>query len=321
MDTLCNLELDLEYLTSQIVSGVYFPKDYVTIRTGLSKIKTIDVSNEIDLIQAGIQKIIISSFGTLKDKEIEKFYLGKQPELLDLLSALQRETSAWSPKFEEALVAKFEEAMVEMEQNMQGQDSVGMGEAIAIASNAKTELDFYRETHKKLLTNSILIEKIISLYGISSIKVPKKKIKVNLDKQYQQYINELLFEFDQLFDNLELSVVLGRALGTIQSLFPKQPPLDPLITDQANNILDILSSPQDFYTDCETESIATDTVGKTFGFCYPEYYHKYMEIYLEKYDKMDFQDQINFKKSFGVNENYSDLLMLTNAYIKISYTT
>ena len=102
---------------------------------------------------------------------------------------------------------------------------------------------------------------------------------------------------------------------TIISALPPPNNLNPFKKDEVENLLQVLSNPKEFYTFCRLNEIISPLVGTLFGHCYPGFYHMYLDMYLDDYENMNYQEQINFRKCFGLTENNTQLITLCSSHI------
>lgn len=308
-ETIGNSELDSEYLAAQIIRGVLFPPEYIQTRSYFCDIKIVDFVADIYMLQMSIQKEIVSPFGTLQDKKVEKFSSGDHPALLELVKMLQAKCEDLLPVYEEGAREAFREALKEMHENIQGQDFLGMGQAFQVAASHKAELDHLRITKNTLEIISNQCEYLIQNYGVSDAKLKKKGIKPGNNTEYKLFIQDLINQPESFSGNIVLAMTMGRTLDAIKKALPMSDPvLNPFKLDETECLLESLCYPKDFYNMCESDKIVSRGIGETFGKCYPEYWKKFFNMYLEKYEDMDYQKQIQFRKCFGVGKNDTALV-------------
>jgi len=320
MKYLTDVELELENLASKILKGMVVPTNYINIHTYFCQLELLNVSEEISLLLHTLQKKLVTDMGLLKESQLEKYFYGQNPEIIEILSSLKLEVDMWEPKYKQALLEKEDELVNDLADKMQGQDFVGMGEAINRIQTRKQELENIQQTKIQLQKFQGVVDFLIPLYGSSIKKLSKKTKNPSLNKEYQLYIQDMLSHIDQYAGNAQLAFVLGRSIKSIQELFPKTVILDPYTTEISENLLKVLTNPEDFYSDCKTNRILSNSEGTTFQYCYPAFYEIYLNIYLEDFEKMDYQDQITFRKCFSLIADNSQLLQLANTYIKLGYT-
>jgi hypothetical protein len=198
-------------------------------------------------------------------------------------------------------------------------DFVDMGDKLAQVSRKNDNLEVVRENMIKLLKLNFSMESLLQMYGTEPQNFPKTKDLTNNSK-YLMYLIELQNHMDELVGDPIVAMKLGMALDSLGQVRP-QDTLDPYKQDLFMNLIELLANPKDFYKDCKTEKIIGQVPGMLFSSVYPEFQEKFMEMYLEDYEDMTFQEQINFRNCFGIPADNSELLQLTNTYIKMSYTT
>lgn len=320
MKYLGNLELELENLSSNIIKGIVYPVDYIDIVTYFSKIELVEISNEITEILDELMKKLKAPSGLMKTSQLESYFYGKNPELLALLVDLGAQVKMWIPLYMDAFEQKGTSIVEDLAANMEGQDFVGMGDAINATAGRQQELDNIHLTKVDLQRLIGVVQYLIPFYGSSLGKLQKKTIKPSLDVKYQLRIQDMVSNIEIYAGNMELAIVLGRVIQTMQAAFPKTTILDPYATQISENILKVLSHPEDYYTDCKMDRVLNDTVANVFQFCYPEFYQIYLNMYLDDYNKMDYEKQSIFRKCFAIPEDNSLLLALTKTYIQLGYT-
>lgn len=319
MNTIGNEELEMEYLASKIISGILLPSDYVDLCSYISRIPIIEGSEKLLVLLDELKSEVISSLGLLKDVEINKYYYGENKEVLKLISSLLKETKSLIPVYEQAQLDKMDLEVSKLKSGMQGQSYVDMGDAINAASAESDEINRISLDTQQLKISKNLLESIISLYGVSLSKLPNKSMDTKITTKYKLFLLNLTNNLDKVTSNILLSSVMGRLIDSISVSIPKDN-LDPFKLEISNNLLETLSNPKDYYKDCKTNVIVSSDVGSLFRHCYPEFSDKFLNMYLEDYDNMEYQDQINFRKCFAIPADDSQLLQLTNTYIKMSYT-
>ena len=317
IDSLGNLELDSEYLASQIIRGVLFSENYILCRAQFCNMPLIDFIPEIFILQNAIKKELVAPFGTIQDKPLEKFLSGENDGLLDAVIYLKQMADTTIPTYQQALVEAFEDITKELEINMSGQDFLGMGQAIQIAAAHKSDLDHIRQSDMILRKLSGSCENLIAKFGTVTAKLNKKRLKVGNNNEYKFFISDLMFHPEYFSGNMSLGVVMGHLLDTIKSALPTGEVFDPYKLDEMSCILDALSYPKDFYSMCENDSIVSPAIGEKFGKCYPEYWKKFVDMYLHKYENMDYEKQLKFRKCFGLRENNSQLIQFVTGALSV----
>lgn len=321
MNYLADLQLDLELLASKMISGMIFPTDYINIRTNFCKLEMLkDISDEVTNDLNKLQEIMKTNFGNLEDDEVQKFFEGKHPKVLKLLNKIKKDVDEWIPVYGEALIEKGAQNLLDLEEDMSGQDFVGMAEAINSNIYKVQELDNIRVTEIQLKVFKGILDALIPLYGTSLGKIPNVHITPSLGKKYQLFINDLLMNADVVAGNLEMAIVLGKVLQSIQKIFPQEVVLDPYKTQVHENLLKILTHPKNYYKECKNNSILNDTIPFLFSNSYSAIFQKFMSIYLDSFDKMDYTEQTVFRKCFILPPDNTKLLSLSNQYIKLGYT-
>jgi hypothetical protein len=114
-------------------------------------------------------------------------------------------------------------------------------------------------------------------------------------------------------------MVVSKGLDAIISSTPKDD-LDPYLTDVCNNVIEVLVDPKSFYNMCKRDAIISSSVGQMFGHCYPEFYGKYLDMYMDDYDSFDQQESIDFRKCFALDADDSELTALCSQYVKLGFT-
>lgn len=305
--------LETELQTSEIIQGVLYPAPYTNLRNNLSKIKPIQ---EIEIDYLPLMKILFDKKGFLKDSEVEHFWYGNNVKLLQELTKLQTTLQDAISFFNVAIPNQIIAIQNELSNKMVGQDVVGLSQAIDSVQYNNMIIDSKQVTLNALKIQEGVINAIIEAYGLSSQRLKhKKNIVPSLSPNYKVYLNELSTNISEYVENIETSMVLGRVLDSIITTLPPPNNLDTFKKEEVENLLKVLSHPKEFYTFCRLQEIISPLVGTLFGHCYPGFYHMFLDMYLDDYEKMNYQEQINFRKCFGLDENNSQLITLCSNYI------
>ena len=132
-------------------------------------------------------------------------------------------------------------------------------------------------------------------------------------------MNSITQNIGEITSNTLLAVIIGKVVDSISASLPSKNNLDPFNNEIALNVLHSLADPENFYKECKIGNIVSPAVGTLFGHCYPEFYHKFIDIYMEKGDTLPYQEQINFRKCFGLPEDNSQLINLCSTYVNMNF--
>ena len=305
--------LETELQASRIIQGVLYPAPYLNLRVNLSKIKPI---NEIEIDYLPVMKMLFDKKGFLKNSEVEHLWYGNNvillQELIKLQTTIQDAISFFNARIPNQIVA----IQNELVNKMMGQDVVGLSQAIDSVQHQNMLVDSKQVTLNALRVQEGVVNAAIEAYGLSTTRLKhKKNITPSTSVNYRLFINELSTNLGEYVENIETSIVMGRVLDSIISILPPPNNLDPFKKDEADNLLQVLSNPKEFYTFCRLNEIISPLVGTLFGHCYPGFYHMYLDMYLDDYENMNYQDQINFRKCFGLTENNTQLTTLCSSYV------
>lgn len=312
-------ELESEYLASCIVSGILYPADYNTLRINIAGLEFLDASNDLTDMLDVIQKETTSKFGILKDTVVEKYYYGEEPDLFKVFEVMHEHLQNLELMYGVATQEKFMQIADDIAEKSQSMKYEDVGQAVdetALESQHMHDLD---KTHLQLRKMIGITSAILKGYGAAKGKLLKRtKVKPKTLPDYEMFLQELTDNLDVVCNNMQLSSVVGRVLDSINSLWP-QNELDPYLMDVSNNFIAVITEPKDFYSMCKQDEIISPSVGQMFGHCYPEYYSKFVDMYTDNINEIDYQSQLDFRKCFGMVPDDSQLTALCSQYIKLGF--
>lgn len=319
-ETIGTSQLEAEYLSSCILKGILYPHSYTNLRIQLAGLKFIDISNKYDTKLLELQNQTIEKSGLLKDKEIESYYYGKNPELKSLIKSLSNEISKMDDLYSIAIPEKGIMIADELEGNISSAPFTyaDIGEQVNRAATQHSHLEELNSTHLDVQRTKASLRNILDSYGLSNIKLPKKGFEASLSTDYQLYIQDLTMNLDKVTSNPQLTFTLSNCLDSVASLIPKDE-LDPYLSDVCNNFLEVVTNPKSFYSMCENDEIISSSVGQMFQHCYPSFYNKFLDMYMDAIPDMDYQDQIDFRKCFGMEADNAALSSLCSKYILLGF--
>lgn len=308
-------ELDAEYVSSCILKGRIYPEEYLRIRSALNDLQTIQTVPQLELLKLELDDLTRTSFGILDDKKVEQIASGTNPTIISLVNTIYRQIDEMLPWYNQALMEKFADTMFTFVQNFTGQDFLGYGQAINAMSSDVEFMNVIRDTRDKLEFAKVRCKYILENAGTVEFMGKAMKLHPGINPEYRMYITKLA-STPQLYSGyIQLAASMGRVLGVLTSIFPStpKPPADPFVSYEINNIIDTLCNPKDFYKMCDADKIISKKVGAMFGMCYPAYYLKFAQMYLEKFDKMSYQDKLTFERCFNLMPDQSQLLQTVSA--------
>lgn len=311
IDTFSNTNLEIELATSNILKVVPIPPDYTYLRVIISELPILDTS---DLSPLTYPKNLVDSKGLLKASAIESYYLGKNESLLSEFENLLMEVTKLIPEYQ-IIVKKFYEYI---ESTLDNSDLGYFFDEFASTVNSvqgtADEMQRYDDLQIDLRKLEGLLNFTISQYGVGVSKIPSKGYFKTYNTEYKLYLNTLLTDYENVVTSPEVMMVLGKVIDSISTL-DKPEDTSTFTKEQRENLLELLMNPEDFYKRCKLQEIISPLVGTLFGHCYPGFYHMFLDMYLDDYEKMNYQEQINFRKCFGLDENNSQLVTLCSNYI------
>src|SRR6516225_3163488 len=90
--------------------------------------------------------------------------------------------------------------------------------------------------------------------------------------------------------------------------------------EKMQGVLKAITEPESFYNMCKRDQIVSSSVGQMFGHCYPEFYNKFLDMYIEDVPKLEHQEVLDFRKCFGLDSDDSELVALCSPYVKLGFT-
>jgi len=298
---ICNPELDTEYMCSKVLSGLDYPSSYIDLRNYLSYIKVVDSKSELNLMYQQLIDRIVDDSGLLGDGEILKLWKGKDAKTFAILIEMQTMTEAAILEHDIKIYQAYREVEKQIESTVYS-DYQGMANSVTSATPISNYMNYLDKIKQDLKRNSTVISHSIELYGSGKDmgELPTKKIKAEYSTDYAIFCTYLLNNMTDLIHNMDLARVLGTTITTAQALYPKDE-LDPYKIDQFNNLCYLLTNPKKLKSECRNDEVVSDAVGQAFFMCYPEFSQWFADSYMEKYDKMSYQDKLVFDRCIGSN--------------------
>ncbi len=309
MEYLSNPQQESEYIASQLLSMSEIPKEFTNIAILFSSLPMVEfgLSEKILLL---LRKKLVTSIGILKDEEIKKFMQGKNPELFSFVEVLERESSEFFPLLKRAAEVEGNIHVIKTYEEMrQHKDNDFMMQQLSGTPETTSTTDDLNQ--KELMARTLLSKSksLLRLYGSSNEKLKIKKSNQMSPIELKVFITKLENSFTNANLDPTIVMVLMEALQVISASIPPND-LDPLLVDVMNNLYKILCNPEEFYSYCKNYEVVDEKEGQAFYEVYPAFHSKYLEMYMDDYDHMDYQDQINFQKCFGLVQDNSEIIAL-----------
>lgn len=315
-----NPDLEAEWLASQLLDGLVLPADYTALRINLANIPMVDVSESLTEKLLELQDETVSKFGLLEDKPVKDFYFGEAPELYKLIVAIYKETVEQAKLYLVAAEEQFAYIEESIDQYSATMDYYELADGVSKSQLDMDKAQQYNDQSIKLRQMRGTLETVLTSYGVGEGKLPTKKVVTpGLTPKYKLYLQTLSTNLDEAVSNMKLAFTIAKALDGIISLIPKDD-LDPYLSDVCVNFIDVVTDPKSYYTKCKNDEIVSSSVATLFGNCYPEFYNKYQDMYMDDYANMDNQEQIEFRKCFGLDSDDSELTSLCSKYVKLGFT-
>jgi len=305
IDTLSDTQLEIEYAASCLLCLEALPSDYLSLKFLISSIKVIDTSEFHELPYDDLTSLT-DKLGLLKDTEIQKYYIGKADDLFMKFENLKLQASALIPIYENKIIETFNTSADKLYNQLPDAGYLAMGSAIDSVGADTFATQNYDKVKFDLQQLDAQLSHILELYG-SGEKFSTKHKSPKWDKKYMIYLQELQTEIDKFTDNPQLTMTIGFIVDSIGSLNPVTSQ-DPYSMDLLDNLLMVLQNPKDYYKDCHMGKILNEVIGKLFYHCYPAFFNKFADIYIEDFESMDYTDQQNFRNCFGMKEDNSQLI-------------
>lgn len=320
INTLSDYELEAEYVASLFLKGNIISPSQTHLRMEFAQLPLASIGSDFDDLLVELRDEIISSFGLLDDLVMDAFLHGTEKSILELVSELYQRANAFLPVMQMGLQQKEVQQIQMVEQaTSEFTDFEDLSQMLNPIIVQHEGLDVIRANMINLLKLHAGLGNILGMYGTEPQKFSKKRdISEDSDK-YSMYLIDLQTHLDEVVPDAIVAAKLGLALQSLGIVKPTNG-LDPFQEQVYKNIIEILAHPKDYYKDCKTNGVLNTQVGQLFSTTYPEFYKKFLSMYLDDFESMTFQEQINFRKCFNLPADDSELLQLTNTYIKMSYT-
>jgi len=311
-------DLENEYVASKTLKGIMWPKSYIVLRENFCKIHSLEAIPEINSIIIMLQKSLLTPSGLLKDNKLEDFYKGKSEDLYKLLQYLFQISVDYENTYSLAVKGKLqaEMARIELVANTMS-NTAEYAETIDKVNSEQMFLKQLDAIHYTLILNQNALAEILDIYG-TGLSIPKKGKYSGYSEEYQFYLDDLYRNFIEEELNPEITRIVYQAIDAITQMIPRDN-LDPFKLDQCKNLIDVLQEPDSFYIKCKNEEIQSSNVGSMFTMIYPGYTDMYLDMYMEEYEHMDLQAQINFRKCFNLIENVGELVSSVSSMINLGF--
>ena len=313
IETISNSNLEREYISSLILKKISIPQNYSKLRLLISEIPILDTSEVMNL---DYPTKLTDKLGLLIDNIIENYYYGKKNDLLEQFVILHSQVHSLIPVYRNLAVSKMDEVSTELDNSDLGYQFETIAFNLGTQLNKNVEIQNYDKMNNDLQKMSASLLNIISMYGSSTEKVKSKSKFTGYNTEYRLYVHDISINPDNYVYDPTIAVTLGKAVSAISEMDPTYS-LDPFAKELEDNLLMVLQNPKDFYIDCKADNIVSSKIGTLFALTYPEFHDKFLDIYLEDYDKMSYPDQINFRKCFGLVEDTTQLTTLCSANMNI----
>lgn len=314
MDTLANPQLEAEYLASCILDGNIIPGGYTIIRMLISRLPVVNFG-ETSMIEEILQKKLLDKMGLLKDKEIEDFYYGKNPELLSIFNQMLNEVMILEPVFKKAQEEEQQAHHDQIFNEIQNTEHVDDMATIVNGSTPQTQHNEELQADDfKLRSLESMLDSIIELYGTADVKIKYKK----QSKMDTIELKMFLLNIEQNIPKVNMDPMVVSTLYQDLSILAQNIPtdiLDPFTIDSMNNLYMVFCNPKDYYSYCKKEEIDSAMIGEAFYTAFPEFHSLFVDMYMEDYESMDYQEQTNFRKCFALTENNGDLVSFCSSGI------
>lgn len=322
VETIGNPQLESECLAGRILHGNINSPNYLNLRMGFAGLSYIDASQELTDKLNEIKKMVIGTQGLVDRPIIKQYYNGEAKELKSLVEETLTIVDNLAEIYVIATPQKYDEIYSNLENDVENAPMTfeDLGEHVNRYSADSNHLQQLDQTTNELKRMQGVLQAILRTYGEETPKITNKEIPAKLSNEYKIFLNDLTNNLEVATDNVLISMTVSKGMDAIISTFPKDE-LDPYLTDVCNNIIETLTDPENFYSKCKSDGIVSSAVGQMFGHCYPEYYNKFMDMFMDEYEKMDYQQVLDFRKCFGLDSNDSELTSLCSLYVKLGFTS
>lgn len=319
-ETVGNPGLESEYLASRILHGNIQNPSYLNLRMNLAGLSFIDAAQDLTDVLSEIRKMVVTTFGLVEKPIVKQYYYGKGDELRVLIDKALEEVSKLVVMYGEAVPEKHFSIAESMAQDLDESPSSyeDIGERINRFQIDQDHLMSLDQTLQELRRMQGVLEAILRVNQEDNAKLSSKELTPKVSTDYRIYLNDLMQNMEVATDNAIVAMIVAKGIDAIQSTLPKDD-LDPYIADVCNNVIKTLTNPKDFYSMCNKDEVVSSAVGQMFGHCYPEFFNKFLDIYMDKYDTMTQQETMDFRKCFGLDADDSELTSLCSQYVKLGF--
>lgn len=212
------------------------------------------------------------------------------------------------------------ERMINFENDIN--NSRGMDEFVEIIK-ASYGKDAQQEELKNLVlslpTYISSLQNIINSYNMGYIKYTYKELPAS-EKELRLILPSFTKQLFEVEMPISVGICIGRIVDSLSSLL-KTPTIQPYNKDTLENMMKCFKHPDSYYSKVKQGSITQSAVGQMFVYCFHEHALQFADILLEDFPSMPYQQQLNFRKSFNIPDNDTDLIKLCSSYIQLGYTS
>lgn len=321
MDYICDSKLDAENTCSKILQGIIWPSTYIKLKQDICRINITKNDSNLYSMILSIQKKLCDSMGLLKDSKVEKFYFGEDEELFNQLEEILIYNEEMIPIYGQAVSDMIEHTKNVMEQELEKPDGFyNLGPVLGWAKSQNPEIQRLDGEQYTAKQTAAAIKDILEVYG-KGVKIPKKPKFTKYNEDYHEFLYDLQVNIVDMDVGFEVAYCIGTAINYLSMLILQKDNLDPYITDELDNLVDVYMHPEDYYSMCNQEKIVGTQVPMFFAAVYNRFYHLFVDMYLDKYSEMTYQEQINFRRCFCLTQDDSQILALCSASINLSNAT
>jgi len=315
MDTIGNQKKESEKYVAKLLKGKF--STIVSFNDIVSSIPNL----ELELLEEEMEQIkdtFLSKNGEVNEKVGKKFLLGEASEIYDLLSNIIVKSKSL-----------LESSMVLHEQNhirrlLKLENDINntrdMAEfSLVVDAASLDDMDQYvlKEMVEKLPSFIQSLLNLGSIYNTGYISYESTPFpsKVPEVKTFLPEFCRTLFDLPLPFS---VGVIIGSIVDTIATLVQPEKPV-PYVVDIVEELIDCFKNPENYYSKVKQGEITQATVGQMFCYCMPGYALDFALMLFDDLESMTYSEQINYKKSFGIIDDNTDLLQLCSTYIKLGY--
>lgn len=314
---LSDRKLEIEYLASDLLSGILYTPNFVNLVGYLADLPIITLIGDEEVTELGKKiKKKLTKDDKLNLDECKRLYYGKDSKLLEMLHLLEQRVDSIIPLVrqqdlmytKEVFQKRLDATPSEMLSLNDWQSSEAAKSTIKTTFNGLMKIsDTVRLIFENLQHLDIKCEvEVPSIPGFN--KIPEYLF--NAKNAMLQYPSK----------EIQYAPLCITILDMLQQRYPRIQS-DPYQKDVYMDLVSLVKYPNSIYRKLKTMVSVDETIPMILKSIYPSILIKNIEHYWEVKKYLTYQQQIRIERGLGISKNESDITNLCEQYIYIGYNS